>query len=327
MGDARRVQLHYNNVYVVERAGECVVVDTGPDYDGAREVLEAALHHHAPDVVVATHGHMDHASLGHWWQDRGVPVAVGAADVHSTHAPAEHVRAELAAQEAYIEACGAPAEAAHEAHVALERRYRWANVIADPHAGYPPATKPARWPTHLRYEPFVPARPLDADGRLAAGLDAWLSPGHTPGNLVLVDEDEGWLFSGDQLLPDLTPVPSFQLAPGCGGARFRSLPAFVASLTRLREHGFARCFPGHGGPFDNVREVVDANLSAIEERTERVAAELRAGPASVYGLAERLYPRAVRRRFWQIVPSVQGHLDLLEDAGRARRTGGGYEGT
>jgi hypothetical protein len=39
------------------------------------------------------------------------------------------------------------------------------------------------------------------------------------------------------------------------------------------------------------------------------------GEATLYGLAERLYPRALRRRFWQIIPTVLGHLDLLEDRG------------
>lgn len=325
MTSVERVKLHYNNVYLVRRGGGMAAIDTGPDYAGARQELEAACGSTAPDIVVATHGHMDHASLGQWWQSRGVPVAMGAADLHYTRAPAAHVRAEVAAQEAYLRACGAPSHLVHELAALLARRSHWADIIDDPNGGYPPATRPARWPTHLRYEPFEPDQRIDADCDVAVGLRVWLSPGHTPGNLVLVDESEGWLFSGDQLLPDLTPVPAFQLAAGCDDERFRSLPAFVASLYRLARADFSRCFPAHGEPFDNVRETVEANLSAIEERTERVAAALRARPANAFALAEQIYPRAVRRRFWQIVPTVQGHLDLLEDEGRVRRWTDGYE--
>ena len=45
----------------------------------------------------------------------------------------------------------------------------------------------------------------------------------------------------------------------------------------------------------------------------------------VYALAERLYPRALRRRFWQIAATVQGHLDSLEAAGFVRVDAGVYE--
>jgi glyoxylase-like metal-dependent hydrolase (beta-lactamase superfamily II) len=132
------------------------------------------------------------------------------------------------------------------------------------------------------------------------------------------------LFSGDQLLPDITPTPGIQFAAGPEGfERFHSLPEFVASLERLRARDLLRCFPGHGEPFDDVRGTIEANLGAIEARTERVLLELRErGPATIYGLAERLYPKALRRRFWQIVATVQGHVDVLERQGRVRVGGG-----
>ena len=63
----------------------------------------------------------------------------------------------------------------------------------------------------------------------------------------------------------------------------------------------------------------------LEERTARVLAELRAaGECTLYELCERLYPRALRRRFWQIASTVQGHLDLLEARGAAHAIAGRY---
>lgn len=135
--------------------------------------------------------------------------------------------------------------------------------------------------------------------------------------------EDGHLFSGDQLLPDITPTPSIQVAPkpwGVAGWRFRSLPHFVDSLKVLDAMRFSRCWPGHGEPFENVNETIAANLAQIEERMAKVLAALReAGPTPVYALAERLYPRALQRRFWQIIATVQGHLDLLERDGAAIR--------
>ena len=66
----RRVELAYNNVYVVEAQDARVLVDTGPDYRGAFEFLRAKVGQRVPSVVVATHGHVDHAGLGAQWQRR-----------------------------------------------------------------------------------------------------------------------------------------------------------------------------------------------------------------------------------------------------------------
>ena len=77
-------------------------------------------------------------------------------------------------------------------------------------------------------------------------------------------------------------------------------------------------FPGHGEPFANVDEVIRANLEQAEQRSTRLIEELRQdGAITLYELAERMYPRALRRRFWQIVATIQGQLDVLEEAGQA----------
>ena len=89
---------------------------------------------------------------------------------------------------------------------------------------------------------------------------------------------------------------------------------------------FSRCFPGHGEPFDDVSAVIAANLAQIQQRDERVAEELRRlGSPTLYELCAALYPRALRRRFWQIVATVQGHCDLLEEQGRVLSRDGRYE--
>lgn len=319
MPAVRRIALAYNNVYVVEAGGDCILVDTGPDYRGAFEELRAALGPARPSAIVATHGHLDHAGLAASWQREGIRVLLGPGDLALAVRDDAWIEAESAGLQTFIEASGAPSHVRAELLAGLKRRRRWAVAALE---GYPP-DRSRHWPTGLRYERFCPDAPA-ADGAPAGpGLRVVACPGHTPGNVVLVHEDEGWLFSGDQLLPGLTPTPAVQLRPGGQdetGWRFRSLPAFVASLRALRGRGLVRCFPGHGEPFEGVDTAIAANLAAIEERSERVHAALdEAAPAMPYAVAERLYPRALERRFWQIVPTVLGHLDLLEDEGRATR--------
>jgi len=317
MVTVERVALAYNNVYLVEDGAELVVIDAGPDYRGARETILAALRGRKPAAVVCTHGHLDHAGLGAWWRGMGVPVLLGRDD--EAYARGEDF--EFEAMAAYVEQCGAPDDVAREAIHGLQLRREWHDRLR--HAeGWAPS-RDGRWPTQLRYAPFEPSALVAGEMQLPCGLRVLPAPGHTPGNVVVLGEGrEGrLLFSGDQLLPEITPTPAIQFH---NGARFPSLPRFLDSLELLAAAGgpFARCYPGHGEPFGGVAEVLKANLAQAKERTERVDEALRAqGPATVYALAERLYPRALRRRFWQIISTVQGHLDMLEESRRAIREG------
>lgn len=319
MPAVQHIRLAYNSVYLVESGDERILIDTGPDYRGARESIAAAIAERPPSLVVATHGHLDHAGLGHWWQARGTPVALHHEDMH--YATGHQLDdEELLALESFVRESGAPPDVEAEALGGLAARRAWARQAVESRE-YRPAGRDARWPTGLRYEPFEPARVLVGDEvELAPGVVALACPGHTPGNLVVVAREEGWLFSGDQLLPEITPTPAiqrFQSAPGVPW-RFRSLPRFLDSLRLIRGLDVRRCYPGHGEPFEDVAGVIDANLSQAEQRTARVHETL-AGHSgiSLYALCEALYPRALRKRFWQIIATVQGHLDVLEEAGLA----------
>jgi glyoxylase-like metal-dependent hydrolase (beta-lactamase superfamily II) len=321
------IPLAYNSVYLIETEDARMLVDTGPDYDGAKSLLTEAMPA-IPDLVVATHGHLDHAGLGAWWQKRGIPIAL---HVRDAHFPAANQldETELAELTAFVCELGAPLELEAAAVDGLVQRRRWAQEAASA-PGYRPAGRDSRWPTGLRYEPFEPQRWIEsAETEVADGVLVLHVPGHTPGNCVVWMPRERWLFSGDQLLPEITPTPAIQGARSFAQPwRFRSLPEFVQSLRAIRELGAIRCFPGHGPPFDNVQDVIDENLSQIEQRSGKVAEAIASrGSSTAYELAHELYPRALRRRFWQIIATVQGHLDLLEDEGMIRLDEGRWRRT
>jgi glyoxylase-like metal-dependent hydrolase (beta-lactamase superfamily II) len=325
VASVRRIALGYNNVYVVDGGDARVVIDAGPDYRRASEAIAEAIPQ-APDEVIVTHGHLDHAGLGAWWEKRGVNLAIGAADAELV---AGTNLSEFDALRDFVRGCGCPPEVAAEVLDGIEQRRSW-NEKARRESAWTP-TPDGRWPTALRYLPFRPSRwILSGDHDAEAGLRTLHCPGHTPGNLVALHATEGWLFSGDQLLPDITPTPGVHFADGPGGviARIKTLPLFLHSLENLRGLHIERCFPGHGEPFDNVSEAIETNLSQAEVRSERVRIELReGGGVTLYQLAEKIYPRALRRRFWPIVSTVQGHLDVLEERGQARLDSGLWHST
>ena len=323
MTDVRSIALGDNTVHLVERAGTRLLVDTGPDFAGAWEALREGLRGGLPDVVVATHGHHDHAGLGRQWQGTGTAVWAGASDGSLTARPLLQSPAETAAMLAWAEGTGAPAETLAHVRERIESR-RAAALRAAESPEYP--EDGVRWPTGLRYPPFEADRLVEGDAEVA-GVEILAAPGHTPGNVVLAVREEGWLFSGDQLLPDVDPLPAIQfVAEGEELRRFPTLAHFAASLERLAESGFTRCFPGHGEPFDGAGEALAGALARIERRCARVRESLQqAGPATVYELCTRLYPRGTERRFWQTASSVQGQLDLLASRGEAREADGRWE--
>ena len=261
MSDVRSIALGDNTVHLVWRQGTRLLVDTGPDYAGAWEALREGLAGELPEVVVATHGHHDHAGLGRRWKEAGAPIWVGAADGPLTARPPLQSQAETAAMLAWAEGTGAPPETLAHVRERVESRRAAARRAAAESPDYP--EDGLRWPTGLRYPPFEADRLIEGDAEIA-GIEIVATPGHTPGNVVLAVREEGWLFSGDQLLPEVDPLPAIQfVAEGEGLRRFPSLPHFAASLQRLAEGGFTRCFPGHGEPFDGATEAIAGALSRI----------------------------------------------------------------
>ena len=318
------IRLGDNAVYLVDAGEGPLLIDTGPDFLGSWDLLEDAIEHR-PHLVVATHGHLDHAGLAWRWQAAGVPVALSARDRHLAARPPLSAPGELDTLIGFVRAAAAPPEVEAATIARLERRQGQQTAAAEAERYVPDETN--RWPTALHYRPFTPERVIAGDESVH-GVELIANPGHTPGNLVAAVASEGWLFSGDQLLADLDPTPGIQFAPEPreGDWRFRSLPGFVAALERLASQHWSRCFPGHGDPFDDVAAAIAGALGRVERRCERVRRALRvAGPVALFPLCEQLYPRAAHRQFWGIAASVQGVLDVLEARGEARCAGGRWE--
>jgi glyoxylase-like metal-dependent hydrolase (beta-lactamase superfamily II) len=131
------------------------------------------------------------------------------------------------------------------------------------------------------------------------GRREWVAvhtPGHTPDHLCLLDPDAGTFFSGDHVLPTITPHIS-----GLGETD-DPLAEFFSSLQRVAEiPGVTTVLPAHGHPFDDLVGRVAHIHQHHEERLEKlvVASESLGRMASVHELMQHLHRLGRADTSWQ----------------------------
>lgn len=91
------------------------------------------------------------------------------------------------------------------------------------------------------------------------------TPGHSPGHICLYEEDAGLLFAGDHILPELSPNIGLhpQSTPD-------PLHEYLDGLKRMAAYHPNLVLPGHGRPFSNVSNRVDALVSHHQKRLDQI---------------------------------------------------------
>ncbi|MFZ2175060.1 MAG: MBL fold metallo-hydrolase [Rhodococcus sp. (in: high G+C Gram-positive bacteria)] len=185
--------------------------------------------------------------------------------------------------------------------------------------------------TQTAAEPFSAASWEDPDHWITPGtfdlggrtLDAIHTPGHTKGHYVFADSESGLLFSGDHILPHITPSIGFELGPWG-----MPLGDYVESLELMRRLPDRRLLPAHGAVTGSSRERAAELLQHHEERFDEIAGELSPNTASTAaGVAAKLPWTRRRRPFGSLdsfnrmiaICETLAHLDVLVERGRAVR--------
>lgn len=307
-------------VYVVE--GEpLTLIDTGVRRPNAHAALAAAFDALGLDLadvqrVILTHYHTDHMGQVATLREAGADLELW---VHEDDA-----------------------EDVAEFSIEREERIDESNALFAEHGV--PGDLLERQSARIRREmsagpPHAVATPVERrlrDGDRAVFKDFELevihSPGHTAGHIVLAEAQTGTLLTGDHLMGNAVPFTESFYGPGLPAAsdplgrkpRFRGLPAYLASLRRLRGGNHRCILPAHGGILDRPARVIEESLLFYEVRVqrteralERVASER--GSASAWELWQHLFPKLdpesqMRTRMVMVI----GALDVLEDAGRVR---------
>ncbi|WP_431710564.1 MBL fold metallo-hydrolase [Glutamicibacter uratoxydans] len=110
------------------------------------------------------------------------------------------------------------------------------------------------------------------------------TPGHTPGHISLYEEDQKLLFSGDQLLPKVTPGIGAGIDPSVN-----PLEQYLNSLEKLTDLSVRQCLPGHEYRFEGAAHRAAAIAARHLQRTAEVASVLETDPtASVWRVASQL---------------------------------------
>ena len=107
---------------------------------------------------------------------------------------------------------------------------------------------------------------IDANGR---ALEVVETPGHTRGHVVFYDTPSSLLFSGDHVLPTITPSIGFEPA-----MTDDPLGAFLDSLAIVRARPDAMLLPAHGPVVPSAHDRVDELVEHHRVRLDRCATRL-----------------------------------------------------
>ncbi|MGY2085930.1 MBL fold metallo-hydrolase [Blastococcus sp. SYSU DS0539] len=301
--------LRYVSVYAFALAdGGLGLIDTGWESDEGWAALSdglASIGGSVDDVrgVLVTHLHFDHLGLAARVREAsGAWIAMHPADAGAVERLTRiEARAAVAAEVEFLVGLGAP-RADAEADVGGAENLSGFTRMA------------------------VPDRLLE-DGDSAAfpgwSLRAVHTPGHTPGHLCFAEERTGLLFSGDHVLPRISPNIS-----STGHGSPDPLRDYLDSLAGVRDLDPTEVLPGHEWRFRGLADRVDALTAHHEARLAELLAAIAAHPgATPWDLAAHLtwsrpWEQYERRMRIFAVTETDAHLRLLASRGLVTGSGG-----
>jgi glyoxylase-like metal-dependent hydrolase (beta-lactamase superfamily II) len=292
------------NAYIILGNDQLTLVDPGwafPPSETRLLAALAALDAGPADVgqILVTHQHWDHYSLAVTWRDTyGAELMLGAEERHSIVAydPAKGVHPTQVGMLARAGAAALAAEVALLQWEDYERGIRFA--------------EPDRW--------------LHDGDQIDCGtmvITARSTPGHTRGHMVFDDSEHALMFTGDHLLPRITPSIAFERAP-------EALPlrSYLSSLQLMLDLPDATMLPAHGQTDRPTRQRGQELLDHHAERLSQIADLIERGAQSAAEVAAQMRWTRRERTLGELetvhqmtaVLEVAAHLDLLAIQGVLR---------
>ncbi|MGC8515679.1 MAG: MBL fold metallo-hydrolase [Thermoplasmata archaeon] len=122
---------------------------------------------------------------------------------------------------------------------------------------------------------------IKEDSSLNHGITYITVPGHSPGSIAFLIQDQGLLFAGDHILQKITPNI------GVYEGEKDTLGEYLKSLEKVRNRNLKMCLPGHGRPFDGI----SARIDEIERHHSSRLMEIEnacVGWSSAFSVASRI---------------------------------------
>jgi glyoxylase-like metal-dependent hydrolase (beta-lactamase superfamily II) len=285
------------NVYVIEGPDGLALVDAGWRVPGNLGVLDRALHdlgRRLADVrdVYVTHVHRDHYTLApELRRTTGVRVHLGQGELEGVRLIQELGNNQPTTSLRELRRAGA-----------LELAREVSLLVADEPWDGRDWEAPDEW--------LQPGQ-MEIAGR---SVEAVAVPGHTKGHVVFHDLQRGHMFTGDHVLPAISPSIGFEL-----GEWELPLGRYLESLKLLLDRPDATMFPAHGHPGGSVHARVRELLDHHDRRLEQTGDRLAAGPLRGWEVARGLTWTRRERAFATLDPFNQmiavcetmAHLDVL----------------
>ncbi len=290
------------NTYIVETDDGLLLIDCGTDWDEGREALRRGFHalgldESAVHTLLVSHLHPDH---------------VGMASRLVRELGCRFVMHERAATlvDRYNDTPGYAARLTDLAHT----------------HGVPESVVAAATRVHRpEYMPIIdPPDHLVADGdELDLGAGRFLAvvhtPGHEPAHICLRDSRTGIFFSGDHILPRISPVIMYEQDIG------DPLGDYMASLRRLIDMGIGVTYPAHGTLIDQgderARQILLHHDRRLRDMVDLVdVADTTAWRVMTQSFRPNLDPVSSRLAFLETVSHLE-HLRLRGRIGSQDRDG------
>lgn len=262
------------NVYLLERTDGLTMIDCGVDWEPGYQSLVSGLadlgyRPESIDTLIVSHLHPDHVGMApRLVKEWGVQLVM-------------HQRATKR----------------YQIYNDLAGFVTWVRKTVRLHGASPTKTEELAdfGTTPMYMNPIDPPdRVVSAGDRIELGsgraLEVLYTPGHDPAHICLHDTGTGILFSGDHILPRITPVVMYDQEDE------DSLGDFLGSLQAVADLKIGLTYPAHGTIVERGASRAEQIILHHHRRLNGMMEVLRLAPATA----------------WQVMTEVfRPHLDLM----------------
>ncbi|MEM1132327.1 MAG: MBL fold metallo-hydrolase [Pseudomonadota bacterium] len=298
--------LNHINIWLLadrdEEGDGIAIVDTGLHMPASREAWETLL---AGDLkgkritrVICTHFHPDHVGCAGWLcKTQGVRLWMNRTEWLMARMLTADIRE------------GPPEEAITQMRFAGWDEERLEKMRQRGWGNFAKAVSPLPV-THVRLEDEQVITVGGRNWRILTG------GGHTPEHCCLVDEDNGVVIAGDQILPRITSNVSISLSEPMADPLGEWLESIAKFRARLSKDMLV--LPAHGFPFTGVFERLDALAGGHHNQLEALEAAIAKKPMRAVDTFGLLFARKIDNSVYGLATGeAMAHLRHLEVTGRA----------
>jgi glyoxylase-like metal-dependent hydrolase (beta-lactamase superfamily II) len=287
-------QLDYVNSYLVEgdKDNGHLLVDTGWDTEEAfdalkKQLAEIGINPEDISQILVTHVHPDHYGLAGKLK-RLYNAKLALHNLEKDFIESRYINMDELLQqiERLLQANGTPSDESTE----LQR---------------------ASLPLAKFVTPLLPDVTLHGNETIDTGylsFKALWTPGHAWGHVCLYEPDKKILFSGDHILPTITP--HIGLHPQ---SSTNPLGDYLDSLKSLKQLEVKLVLPGHGEPFTTFKSRIEDIIQHHQQRNSEILSALKVSPKTAYQIASEIsWMNYTSGAGWEKLNSWNKRMAVLE---------------